>query len=177
MIVLSLMIYISILSTSNKNLAPTLENLSEKGLVISGSLNQGSDQGQNHIVQSGGVEFGITVRTGIGAVLKDLSENDKQKLDKDEQRLDYQVKVITPLLASGGSTVFLYTEFNAVNSKFPVNIPDAFVKASVMGDTDITAVAFDNALVIVATGDSADDIESSVLIGSAMAPVTVDKSA
>ena len=160
-----------------ENLAPTLENLSEKGLVISGSLNQGSDVGQNHIVQSGGVEFGITVYKGLGAIIKDVNENVKQKLDKDEQRLDYQVKVITPPLVNGESTVFLYTEFNAVNPKFPVSIPDAFVKASVMGDSDITAVAFDNALVIVATGGSADDIESSVLIGSAIAPVTLDKSA
>jgi hypothetical protein len=145
--------------------------------VIKGNLNQLAEVGQNHQVSSDGMLVYTTHYLGLGASLENIKSVISMKADKTELTPEYRVKVILPILASGGETVFLFTDFQAVDPGFPGFIQDAVIKSAVYGDTDLTAVAYNTALVVMASGDSADDIECTFIIGSAKQSVTVDKSA
>ena len=158
-----------------ENLAP--EPVDYTPYVIKGNLNQLAEVGQNHQVSSDGMLVYTTHYLGLGASLENIKSVISMKADKTELTPEYRVKVILPILASGGETVFLFTDFQAVDPDFPWFIQDAVIKSAVYGDTDLTAVAYNTALVVMASGDSADDIECTFIIGSAKQSVTVDKSA
>jgi len=158
-----------------ENTAPNLEDIS--AFVLKGSLIQETTEGQNHIVSVNGIMLSVTHLQGISGAYQAISEGLSTKMNKTDFTPDQRIKVVLPLMTAGDAEVFLFSEFNAVDPNFPSLIEGAVEKEYVFGDTDITIAVYDTAIVFMAGGDVADNVECTVLIGEADPQVSIDRSA
>jgi len=137
-----------------ENLAPNIENITAFG--ISGSLVQPMTEGQNHFVSAAGVGVGIEYSTSIVDLNISVRALALTKLDRTEQRLTYELKVVSTGGAAANSNTWVpFSDIAAMP-----DLVSAIKTLEEVLDTNIDSVDYyDNGAVINAdaTGTGAGD--------------------
>jgi len=137
-----------------ENTAPSIENITAFG--ISGSLVQPMTEGQNHFVSAAGVGVGIEYSTSIVDLNISVRALALTKLDRTEQRLTYELKVVSTGGAAANSNTWVpFSDIAAMP-----DLVSAIKTLEEVLDTNIDSVDYyDNGAVINAdaTGTGAGD--------------------